>query len=124
MGKNLPPRLAVLLVRLALGKRNFEAAGGDLFEEYGSGTHSAWWFWKQAFRALPYRFRSSLPLPNDPRKRRVHPVDSIITDVRYAVRTLRKTPSLTAAILTATALGIGVNAGIFSLLNALVLRPL
>lgn len=124
MRQNVPPRLAVLVVRLALGKRNFEAAGGDLFEEYGAGTHSAWWFWKQAFGALPYRFRSSLPLSNDPPKRRMHPVDSIITDLRYAVRTLRKTPSLTAAILTATALGIGVNAGIFSLLNALVLRPL
>ena len=124
MGKDVPPRLAVWLVRLALGKRNFEAAGGDLFEEYGSGKHSVWWFWKQAFGALPYRFRSSLPLSHDPRKRRMHPVDSIITDLRYAVRTLRKTPTLTAAILTATALGIGVNTGIFSLMNALVLRPL
>jgi macrolide transport system ATP-binding/permease protein len=124
VGKDVPPRLAVWLVRLALGKKNFEAAGGDLIEEYSSGNHSAWWFWRQVLSGFAYRFRSSLPLSNGPQKRRARLVDSIITDLRYAVRTLRKTPTLTAAILTATALGIGVNAGIFSLMNALVLRPL
>src|SRR5690349_8177366 len=49
---------------------------------------------------------------------------TIIADIRYAIRTLAKTPTVTAAILMATALGIGVNTGIFSLLNAVALRPL
>jgi len=48
----------------------------------------------------------------------------IFADIRYAIRTLAKTPTVTAAILMATALGIGVNTGIFSLLNAVALRPL
>ena len=49
---------------------------------------------------------------------------AIFADVRYAIRNLAKTPTVTAAILMATALGIGVNTGIFSLLNAVAFRPL
>ncbi len=49
---------------------------------------------------------------------------AIFADMRYAIRNLAKTPTVTAAILMATALGIGVNTGIFSLLNAVAFRPL
>src|SRR5882762_6807554 len=49
---------------------------------------------------------------------------TIFADIRYAIRTLAKTPTVTAAILMATALAIGVNTGIFSLLNAVAFRPL
>ena len=45
-------------------------------------------------------------------------------DMRYAVRTLRRTPLWTAAALIALGLGIGANAAIFSLADALLFRPL
>ena len=45
-------------------------------------------------------------------------------DIRYAVRTLRRTPLWTAAALIALGLGVGANAAIFSLADALLFRPL
>jgi predicted permease len=51
-------------------------------------------------------------------------IESLAGDVRYAIRTLRKTPAFTAAAVVSLALGIGGNAAIFTCLNALALRPL
>jgi predicted permease len=45
-------------------------------------------------------------------------------DLRYAFRMLRKTPAFTAVILVSLTLGIGLNSSVFSVINALFIRPL
>lgn len=47
----------------------------------------------------------------------------LVADVRYAIRTLAKSPGFAAVAVLALAFGIGVNSAIFTLLNAITLRP-
>jgi len=56
--------------------------------------------------------------------RGTHFIETLLQDVRFAFRILRKTPFITAIALLSLALGIGANTAIFSLIDAVMLRML
>ncbi|HWG53539.1 MAG TPA: ABC transporter permease [Gemmatimonadaceae bacterium] len=51
-------------------------------------------------------------------------IESVVRDLRYAMRSLRSRPAFTLTVIATLALGLGANTAIFTLVDALLLRPL
>jgi putative ABC transport system permease protein len=117
-----PPRLSAWLLDLGLPPgEHGQIIRGDLLEEFTAraATESIRsaraWYRRQAL-SVAARY-----LVN-PQKASI--MDSLRQDIRYASRTLLKTRGFTTAVLATLTIGIGAATAIFSVLNAVVIRPL
>lgn len=120
----VPPRRARALLDWLLPPSDAGAATGDLDEEYTrfilpsrSLFAADCWYWRQVLLSAPR-------LLSRRRSGDGSILGSLARDLRFAARVLRRRPGHTIAAVATLALGLGVSTTLFTVVNAVLIRPL
>ena len=127
MTDHRPPRCADWLLRQMLDAVAYEAIAGDLEEDFHTALsrgrmRAAVRYWRLALLSI------AVCALRRPRRRTARQGDSLVStvlhDLSYALRFGRRHPGSATVLLLTLALGIGGTTTIFSLVEAVLLRPL
>jgi len=138
-----PPQLLSGLLRLTLPRRDRDVLLADFAELFrhrarrDGRVHATAWYARQVLvtplRLVTARDSTRMTvslrqlsldkhLSNPPRDSFI--MESIWQDIRFAIRTLGRSPMYVAVVVLTLTIGVGINATIFTMVNSLLLRPL
>jgi putative ABC transport system permease protein len=121
-----PARAEALLSRILSHHGAGEAILGDLSEEFAEIARARPSLARLWYCAESFRIAARLGFRGRPKKRSSHgdpSMNSFLRDLKFAVRGLYGAPAYTAIVVATLALGIGANSAVFSMVDALLLRP-
>jgi predicted permease len=124
-----PPRLAAWLLSWTTPPRDREVIVGDLAEEFAERSDAdpraaAGWYRAQVVGSLASNLGRRRSCAIERRSRGGAGMrDTLMQDLRFAARTLSRTPAFASALVLTLALGVGASTVIFSLVDGLVLNP-
>ncbi|HEV3139257.1 MAG TPA: ABC transporter permease [Vicinamibacterales bacterium] len=125
MTDRLPPSLARWILDRALpDDERGHAIRGDLLEEFRRDDRprrAARRYWRHAL-SIAIRFKNNRR--PEPVQEQPSMVESILYDVKHAIRSYAKAPGFTLAVVATLGLGIGASTAIFSLVHGILLEPL
>ena len=123
-----PPAIASALLRALMPQQAFECIAGDLEEAWTAGSLSRLRYWQLALvsilSVLLARFTSRDATGAAHLLKGDGAMRSLLQDMAYGARLMRRNPVFTLAAMVTLALGIGANTAIFSILHVLILKPL
>jgi hypothetical protein len=123
-----PPQLAERLLTLLLPWQYRDEHLGDLEEGFRrratAGRSASRWYWRQVVRSIPAAIALRYQTRNDDRTEPGLPMETISQDLRYGLRSLRKSPGFAIVSILTLALAIGVNTSVFGLVSVIIFADL
>ena len=127
------PRVAFWLHEHSLAPDEREAVIGDLVEEFTlraahDPREAHWWLWMQTCRSLVpnlgRRVRHARPLTVADTPHGARMLNGFATDLRFAIRLLKRQPLMSFVALMSLTAGLGLNILLLTLADAALMRPL